>query len=219
MMRKKFDFNLYICYLVRSMNLQQSAVAAFYDSIAANYDKQFESKANYQIPTILQVKFARNSFSSGSILDIGCGTGKLADYLNHQFAVFGIEVSPAMAQKASVRGYSEVQCGPAEEVLSIWQTKSVDHVVACSSLYFIENINLIIRESMRIARKSIFVSLEQFDVETQEAMFHIGIRIYNHHPSKFGDSTVIENAHLWTRPSNGKKIFGDIVHKIIQPLP
>ena len=131
--------------------------------------------------------------------------------------MFGIEISPVMAQKANERGYSKVQYGLAEEVLGTYQTKSVDHVVACSSLYFIENIDLVVWESLRIARKSVFVSLEQFDEETREVMLHNGIRIYNHHRNKFGNSVVIRNTHLWTRPSNGKKIFGDIVHKIIQP--
>ena len=198
-------------------DIQQSAVAAFYDSIADKYDEQFESKADYQIPAILRTEFAKSGFSSGSILDIGCGTGKLADYLNRQFTMFGIEISPVMAQKANERGYSKVQYGLAEEVLGTYQTKSVDHVVACSSLYFIENIDLVVWESLRIARKSVFVSLEQFDEETREVMLHNGIRIYNHHRNKFGNSVVIRNTHLWTRPSNGKKIFGDIVHTIIQP--
>jgi len=131
--------------------------------------------------------------------------------------MLGIEVSPVIARIASEHGYSEVRYGPVEEILGTYQTKSVDHIVACSSLYFIENIDLVVWESMRIARKSVFVSLEQFDEETREAMLHNGIRIYNHHRNRFGNSVVIENTHLWTRPSNGKKIFGDIVHKIIQP--
>jgi len=198
------------------MNQQQLRVSAFYSEIAETYDSEFEAKANYQIPHLLINAFDNAGFKSGSILDIGCGTGKLGAYIGPKFKMTGIEISACMAKKAAVRGYREVYWGPAEEVLQHIPTKSVDHVVALSSLYFIENIDLIAYESIRIARKSVFVSLEQFDEETRKAMLAKGIEIHNHSEKAFGKSIVTRNVHLWTRPHNGKSIQGDIVHKIIK---
>ncbi len=197
------------------MLLKQPTVAVMYDRIAPVYDKEFMGKADYQVPRLLREEFARREFNYGSMLDIGCGTGKILCDLGARFIMYGIEASGTMCHLAKRRGYVEVRYGFAEEVLSGFPTKSVDHVIALSSLYFVENIDQVLWESLRIARKSVFFSLEQFCEKTRIKMRDRGIRIFNHPSGKFGDSVVIRNTHLWTRPTEGTKILGDIVHKII----
>lgn len=197
---------------------QQGRVAAFYDKIADKYDEQYEGRADYQLPHILRTRFVKNGFKSGTILDIGCGTGKLNTYLDHTaFSIEGIEISANMAYKAMDRGYRNVYYGAAEDVLPLRPTKSVDHVVALSSLYFIQNIDQIIWEAIRIARKSIFVSLEQFDEVTRTEMLGVNdLGRWNHSAEKFGDATVLKNIYLWKRPDTGKQVYGDVVHKVLQ---
>lgn len=197
------------------MLLKQPSVAAFYDRIGSVYDDQLMGRADYQVPRLLREEFARRGFNYGSMLDIGCGTGKIFCDLGARFTIHGIDPSAEMCQIAASRGYSEVRYGFAEETLSTIPTKSVDHVIALSSLYFIENIDLVVWESMRIARKSIFVSLEQFSERTKMSMEDQGMRIFNHARTKFDDSIVIQDTHLWTRPVERTKVFGNIAHKII----
>jgi len=193
------------------MNFQ--SVAEFYDAIAESYDEQFAALANYQAPHYLLREFSRLSYSNGIILDVGCGTGKLVDYLEGNFEMTGIDVSPLMARQAERRGY-RVSVGCAELILPTLESRSVDHIVALSSLHFVEDINLVIRESHRVARKSIFVTLEQFDNETVMEMCELGVPIYNHQLA-YRDACIAHDVHLWTRPKNGKKILGNVLHFVL----
>lgn len=198
------------------MNAQSLKVAAFYDKIADDYDELYAGKADYQLPHILRDEFVRCGFTSGTILDIGCGTGKLINLLDKGWSIEGIEISAKMAYKATDRGYKNVYYGSATDVLPLRPSKSVDHVVALSSLYFIQDLDQIIYEAVRIASKSIFVSLEQFDEETRaESLSGFQIGRYNHSVEKFGEATILKNKYLWKRPDRDKKIFGHVVHKIL----
>jgi ubiquinone/menaquinone biosynthesis C-methylase UbiE len=200
------------------MHVNKSAVSAFYDSIADSYETEFEAKSDYKVPKLLREEFVRHRFNTDpinadSILDVGCGTGKLKEYLENKFVMYGIDVSAQMISKARLRVYDNLYLGPAEEILSQLPSKSVDHIVALSSLYFIKDITSVVEEFIRIARKSIFVTLEFFDEETKAAMRAHAIEIYNHRWDEHLSS--IGRHHLWTRPSNKKEIRGHIIHKIL----
>jgi ubiquinone/menaquinone biosynthesis C-methylase UbiE len=199
-------------YMSKKENeIQRENVANLYNEAAPIYDDSFEGKAEYQIPKILKEIYEKYSIVGGLILDVGCGTGKLKEYLGESFDYEGIDLSPAMIEQAQKRGYVG-QVGAVESVIKTLPDKSVDHVVALSSLYFIRDIENLLKEFERVARKSFFVSFEYFEPETIEMMKNKGIKIYNHPNSLIRNPTeVASNTFLWKRPNTEQKIFGDIV--------
>jgi ubiquinone/menaquinone biosynthesis C-methylase UbiE len=194
-------------------DIQIKNVSKYYDDVANIYDSVFEIKSEYQISKILVDIFERNKITSGLILDIGCGTGGLKKSLDNNFRYKGIDVSAKMAEKARSVGY-EVIIGSAEEKIASFADKSVDHVVALSSVYFIENIEKLVKEFERVSRKTIFISFEKFEPGVIEIMKKKGINIFNHDPTIVSNPTEhIKNIYLWKSPTLGNKINGDIIFK------
>ncbi len=197
----------------RLLTSQQEQVRDLYDGIAERYDSDFEAKAEYAAPGYLIKMFSDAGISGGSILDVGCGTGKLREYLGDKFQYAGIDLSPKMLSVAEGRGYS-VEQGVALEILKKHSDRSVDHIVSLSSLYFMEDFHALVAEFERIARKSMFVTLEQFPPETIKMMHDRGIAIYNHPTSAIDNPTnTLSGVYLWKRPGTDQKIYGDVVFK------
>jgi len=195
------------------IEIQRENVASLYNEVAPVYDDSFESKAEYQIPKILKEIYARYGIEGGHILDVGCGTGKLKEYLGSKFVYGGVDISSAMTEQAEKRDYI-VHAGAIEDVIKTFPNQSVDHIATLSSLYFIKDIDNLLKEFERVARKSIFVSFEQFEPSIIEMMKGRGIDIYNHSASLIEMPTeIINNVLLWKRPNTDDRIFGDLVFK------
>lgn len=173
-----------------SIELQRQKVTALYEEIAPIYDEQFEAQAEYQAPRILQELYAKYDIRGGQVLDVGCGTGKLHRYLGDDFSYKGIDVAESMIEEAKKKGY-EGMVGAVEDVIRTLPDKSVDHVTALSSLYFIRDFDQLVAEFERVARHSIFVTLEQFTPEIIELMKVRGIQLFNHPASVISNPTEI----------------------------
>ncbi len=120
-----------------------------------------------------------------------------------------------MIEEAKKRGF-EGHIGAVEDVIETFGDKSVDHITALSSLYFIKDWEKLAKEFERVARQSIFVSLEQFEPRIIEMMKRRGINIYNHASSAIQNPTeVTQNVSLWKRPQTEDRILGDLVFKKI----
>ena len=85
------------------LEIQRRNVVLLYDRAAPVYDQSFEGKAEYQIPRILLETYQKYGITEGILLDIGCGTGKLKEYLGNSFTYEGIDISPAMIEEAKKR--------------------------------------------------------------------------------------------------------------------
>ena len=197
------------------INRQRENIAHLYDNTASVYDESVDKKAEYQIPNILMETYAKHGITEGVVLDIGCGTGKLGEYLGEGFVYKGIDISPAMIEIMKGKGF-EGFIGPVEEVIATLPDKSVDHITALSSLYFVRDWENLVKQFERVARKTIFVSLEQFKPEIIEMMRNNGIDIYNHSVDVIEDpKEVSRNIFLWIRPTVEERvgIFGDLVFK------
>ncbi len=197
------------------LEIQRRNVALLYDQAAPVYDESFEGKAEYQIPRILLETYQKYGITKGTLLDIGCGTGKLKEYLGGSFIYKGIDISPTMIEEAKKRGF-EGHIGAVEDVIETFGDKSIDHITALSSLYFIRDWEKLAKEFERVARESFFVSLEQFEPRIIEIMKERGINIYNHPASVIQNPTeVTQNVFLWKRPHTKDRISGDLVFKKI----
>jgi len=81
-------------------------IAALYDSWSASYDDEM-ARAGYRHPTVGLALLARHAArGTGPVLDAGCGTGVLGDWLGILgFApVEGLDLSEGMLAKARARG-------------------------------------------------------------------------------------------------------------------
>ncbi len=196
-----------------NLELQRERVTKLYNKAAPVYDERYEGEADYQVPGMLQDFYKENNIHSGLVLDVGCGTGRIVDYLGGDFTYRGIDMSPAMAIEAKKKGL-EVEVGPVEDIIKRFPDKSVDHITAMSMLYFVKDFVELMKEFERVAKESIFISLEHFDDETIEMMRGLGINIYNHDSSLIDDpKEVKKNVYVWCRPENKEKIYGDVVFK------
>ena len=99
-----------------SLEKQRLNVAGLYEGMSAVYDAHFEGKADYQVPKLVLETYAKHRIVGGEILDIGCGTGKLRQYLGDNFTYSGIDISPGMIGEAKKKGYNGL-VGPVEDVI------------------------------------------------------------------------------------------------------
>ena len=196
-------------------DIQNKKVEKLYSEIAKVYDTDFSGKANYKALKMLVDIFNKYKITDGIVLDLGCGTGEISHLLKGNFSFKGVDISKPMLEIAKSRGY-EVFNGDILNELKKFEDDSVDHVIALSSLYFVENFNEIIEEIERVSKKSYFLTLEQFSDETKGIMKKRGIEIVNHPKEIIKKPTeVIEDTHIWTRPNTSDEIYGDIIFKIL----
>jgi ubiquinone/menaquinone biosynthesis C-methylase UbiE len=109
-----------------------------------------------------------------------CGTGKLKDYLGELFTYIGIDLSEKMLDEAKKRGF-EVHRGPLEKVIKNFADRSVDHVVCVGVSGFVENLDGLVKEFLRVAKKSVLFAVEQLpeDLVTHMKEYR-RIQIHNH---------------------------------------
>jgi len=194
---------------------QRKGVMRVYDKMAPTYDK-LNNDAQYQGEAILLEMYKKYGISAGKIFDIGCGTGKVKDLLGDSFTYEGVDLSPAMTHEAAKRGYT-CHTGAVEDVIKEIGDKSVDHVIALSCLYFIEDVETLIKECERISRKSIFIILEHFGQEAKERMESAQVHVYNHPLSIVKDPTETKkDIFLWKRPSTGDIVNGNALFKLLE---
>jgi ubiquinone/menaquinone biosynthesis C-methylase UbiE len=196
-------------------DVQIKNVSALYDEGASLYDK-LSVDSLYVGESLLVDTFAKHKIKDGKIFDVGCGTGKIKESLGDNFKYEGVDISYCMVEKAKKRGYIG-HVGAIEDVVKGLPDKSVDHVIALSSMYFMKDFTTLLSEFERIARKSFFITLEQFDPGIKEMMEGRGIHLYNHQSSLIKNPTEIQkDIFLWRRVSTGDDIRGDVVFKKIK---
>lgn len=96
----------------------------------------------------------------GSILDVGCGTGKVLRWYSEQHpgaSLCGVDPSPEMADLARQRvPDADIRVGPGHRLP--FADQSVDLVVATGILHHIEHTTEVIEEMFRVARRAVLVS-------------------------------------------------------------
>ncbi|MEP3631184.1 MAG: class I SAM-dependent methyltransferase [Hyphomicrobiales bacterium] len=79
---------------------------ALYEDWADTYDQDFAQRMDYQLPRHVAYYFKHHRSTTGPILDVGAGTGLLADCLNNQqdLIIDAMDISAAMLDVASRKG-------------------------------------------------------------------------------------------------------------------
>ena len=138
--------------------MKQKIIKQRYDLTADIYDKRYKDIQFEKFRLLLQ-----DISLSGNILDHGCGTGLLSEFLNTK--LFGIDLSFEMLKKAKQRGELVVQ-GDLEHLP--FKDNVFDNVLSFTALQNIPHPELALDELKRISKKKIILSyLDKFDVSTQ----------------------------------------------------
>ena len=161
--------------LVASHRIQQGipatqypTIASIHDQIATYYDKTSRTEP-------LELKIAENAKSfdwTGSVLDLGCGTGYLGELLHTAGArseLVGVDLSPGMTAAASVKSFyrQPVTIGPIQDFVFRGEEGSYDHVACYSTLHFFDNptCTAIIARMFMLARKSVSFEIDDLSAE------------------------------------------------------
>jgi methionine biosynthesis protein MetW len=96
------------------------------------------------------------------VLDLGCGTGELLDYLQKHRGCsgYGVELDDANLLACARRGVNVIQFN-LEEGLQLFQDQSFDVVLQLETLQHLRNAELMLRETARVGRIGI-VSFPNF---------------------------------------------------------
>ncbi len=172
----------------------------FYNNLAVDYDAVLKDpNCNAQHVNEAVKIFNRYNHNQGNVLDIGCGTGNLSQLLQGDFDYTGIDISDKMLDYAAQRGYKTIH-KPIETALAEIDTDSYDFVFSLSSLLCVEDAATAIQHMIRIARKTILISLDE---TTEEYIKNFVVPVYNH--SKIAIENAIEDYFIvgWTSPTTG----------------
>lgn len=177
-------------------------------SVANNYDKVAEEQADYQIPKLLNQFYQKNQINSGSILDLGCGTGKIAEQLHGNFQLTGIDYSDNMILHARER-YDKLIIGNMIDEILKFPDKSFDHTIALSSLVFLSpsQFDNILFHMERVTKVSLFFNVEDLNPSIK---LH-DVPLYNHTVNNM-DSFYHK---MWYSMLNKCDIYGRIYSKIL----
>lgn len=160
--------------------------ADFYNKIAPEYERLIDTpEVNAQLMKHAREIINKHEIKTGSILDVGCGPGNLKKTLGDNFTYTGIDIAEKMLEEARAKGYETIH-GRIEEELGSIPDKSFDYVVSLSALHFVKDIDFVINEFERIAKKAFLISLadltsnyiENFPVE-EELFNHSKLKIEN----------------------------------------
>ena len=92
------------------------------------------------------------------MLDLGCGTGELLDYLIRERGCsgYGVELNDANVQACVARGVNVIQFN-LEEGLALFGDASFDVVLQVNTLQHLRNAEVMLRETARVGRLGIVV--------------------------------------------------------------
>ena len=77
-----------------------------YRDWAATYDEDFAQKSGYRFAKLIADAF-QEAAGAGPVLEVGCGTGLLADHLSPELVVDGVDISPEMLSQAERKGATD----------------------------------------------------------------------------------------------------------------
>ena len=100
-----------------------------------------------------QLSIARLVPKGSRVLDLGCGTGALLDYLIKQRGCsgYGVEIDDANVQACVARGVNVIQFN-LEDGLALFGDASFDVVLQIDTLQHLHNAEVMLRETARVGR-------------------------------------------------------------------
>ncbi|KAG0623732.1 hypothetical protein M758_3G197300 [Ceratodon purpureus] len=199
-------------------------VAATFDNFSPTYDSQ--AKRHSKIEQATESLVTAHDFS-GSVLDLGCGTGVFGRKLYmHQkqhgmspSSVVGNDISHGMVEKNPIpESYQGYKMGPLQDVV-MNLTESFDHIVSLSTFQYLDEVTLsaVLARIFLVARKSVTFTIDEIpelqnELLEKASLKHMQARNHIAQVEAFGVPrgwrvAARERAFGWTSPSTNTNVF------------
>jgi len=137
--------------------LQQSASYFNFDEVANSYDSWYGDRRG-AIYDRLEKKLIANFLATGTegrkLLEIGCGTGHWSRFFSQLgFEVTGLDISEAMINIARQKNIPNVSFHMGDGHLLPFQDSTFDLTAAITTLEFVRDAEVVLREMIRCTRK------------------------------------------------------------------
>jgi len=199
-------------------------VRSLFDQYAVNFDQALVEVLGYRGPALLREALRataaarRRAFYFGRAIDLGCGTGLVAEALHaHCGTIVGVDLSPAMAAAARRKNvYADVAVGDMTDFIAARPEGSCDLVVAGDALVYLADLAPVCRA---VARALCSDGLFAFTVETHAGTgVVLGEKVrYAHGADHVRAALAAANLvpltldHVATRTENGVPVPGSLV--------
>lgn len=148
-------------------------VRALFDDYAPKFDRHLTRSLAYRGPQLIADALRRacstriRDYSFGLTLDLGCGTGLMAQELaGHCASVEGVDLSPRMLEKAEkTKLYDALHEGELVAFLNGRETSEADLVVAADVFVYMAALDAVFRETHRVLKRE---GLFAFTVQAHE---------------------------------------------------
>ena len=196
-------------------------VAGLFDGYARSFDRHLTQALAYRGPQIIVAALAtvRQPLAFGAVLDLGCGTGLLAQALAGTAEVIdGVDLSPGMLEVAHDKGlYRDLAAGDVTAHLEgLPADRRYDLIAAADVLVYIGDLGPLFAASTRgLAPGGLFAATVQ---ARQEEGYGLGADMRFHHSARYLRDTAaaagLEVRHLAeavTRTDAGRDVPGLVV--------
>ena len=126
-----------------------------FDKVAGIYDDYYNTDLGIQVDLAEKRKLKQfiKQLECPKILEIGCGTGHWTTFFSEQgLEVAGIDVSEKMIEKAKTKKIPNADFSIASVEKLPFETKSIDNIIAITSMEFVNNLDLAFREIFRVLK-------------------------------------------------------------------
>ncbi len=134
-------------------------MAVDYSGLAPTYDRtrsSLDEVRDFWLPAVTLMGDVR---AGASVLDVGCGTGRLAVPLSEVYRVVGIDVSPEMLALARSKG-GRARFLRADAAREPFRQGSFDLALAVMVLHLLPDFRAVVREIARVARRAVIATID-----------------------------------------------------------
>ncbi len=192
-------------------------VRALFDDYAEDFDDSLTKDLGYRIPEEMAARLIDYRADLGEVLDLGCGTGLMAEALADRFAAMdGVDLSPKMLRLAEQRGrYRKLH---REEIVHFLgrQAQQWTTILAADVLVYIGDLAEFARHLSNRLRPEGWFSFSIELSESEPCLLNPATGRFQHHPDAV-DQILLANGFAsprWTmttiRQESGQRIAGAI---------
>ena len=148
---------------LKTGSTDSDAIAAYYDDWARTYDETL-STWDYQAPRDAAALLAPHLAPNAHILDVGCGTGLVADALSRfgSFHLDGIDISAESLKLAEKRGgYEKLVCHDLQKHPLPLEDDGYDAAISVGVLTYIADAEALFRDLCRCVRAGGVIAFTQ----------------------------------------------------------